>query len=90
MEEISGTVQKPVDNLSAMFRHFTKQFDNVVSIIIAIIIVVTVGFVQVYRSGKALEKLRKLLPPVSTCLSDGHFPGTSLRHCPGGQLARHG
>lgn len=42
-----------------------KQFDDAVSITIAIIIVVTVAFVQEYRSEKSLEELNKLVPP--TC-----------------------
>lgn len=40
-----------------------KQFDDAVSITIAIIIVVTVAFIQEYRSEKSLEELQKLVPP---------------------------
>lgn len=42
-----------------------RQFDDAVSITVAIIIVVTVAFVQEYRSEKSLEELNKLVPP--TC-----------------------
>ncbi|CAG2063015.1 unnamed protein product, partial [Timema podura] len=40
-----------------------KQFDDAVSITVAIIIVVTVAFIQEYRSEKSLEELTKLVPP---------------------------
>jgi Ca2+-transporting ATPase len=42
-----------------------KQFDDAVSITVAVVIVVTVGFVQEYRSEKTLEKLNKLVPPTA-------------------------
>lgn len=44
------------------------QFDDAVSITIAILIVVTVAFVQEHRSEKSLEELNKLVPPSATCL----------------------
>lgn len=40
-----------------------KQYDDAVSITIAILIVVTVAFIQEYRSEKSLEELKKLVPP---------------------------
>lgn len=40
-----------------------KQFDDAVSITVAIVIVVTVAFVQEYRSEKSLQELTKLVPP---------------------------
>lgn len=40
-----------------------KQFDDAISITIAIVIVVTVAFVQEYRSEKSLQALTKLVPP---------------------------
>lgn len=48
-----------------------KQFDDAVSITVAIIIVVTVAFVQEYRSEKSLEELNKLVPPTCNCLREG-------------------
>jgi len=48
-----------------------KQFDDAASITLAIVIVVTVGFIQEYRSEKTLEKLKKLVPPVCVCVRDG-------------------
>ncbi|GAB0089465.1 hypothetical protein DMENIID0001_040080 [Sergentomyia squamirostris] len=48
---------------SALVSICMKQFDDAVSITIAIIIVVTVAFIQEYRSEKSLEELKKLVPP---------------------------
>lgn len=47
-----------------------RQFDDAVSITVAIIIVVTVAFVQEYRSEKSLEELNKLVPPTCHCLRE--------------------
>ncbi|KAL0099243.1 hypothetical protein PUN28_020072 [Cardiocondyla obscurior] len=47
-----------------------RQFDDAVSITVAIIIVVTVAFVQEYRSEKSLEELNKLVPPICHCLRE--------------------
>lgn len=47
------------------------QFDDAISISVALIIVVSVGFIQEYRSEKALEKLTKLVPPKARVLRDG-------------------
>ena len=49
-----------------------KQFDDAVSITVAIVIVVTVGFVQEYRSEKTLERMGALLPPTCRVLREGH------------------
>ncbi|XP_075225467.1 secretory pathway calcium atpase isoform X2 [Lycorma delicatula] len=50
-----------------------KQFDDAVSITVAILIVVTVAFVQEYRSEKSLEELTKLVPPTCHCLREGQL-----------------
>jgi Ca2+-transporting ATPase len=47
-----------------------KQFDDAVSITVAILIVVTVAFVQEYRSEKSLEALTKLIPPSCHCIRE--------------------
>ena len=47
---------------SAAVSFFIGNTDDAVSITIAVIIVVTVGFVQEYRSEKSLEALNKLVP----------------------------
>lgn len=56
---------------SAIVSICMKQFDDAVSITVAIIIVVTVAFVQEYRSEKSLEELKKLVPPECHCLREG-------------------
>jgi P-type Ca2+ transporter type 2C len=48
---------------SALVSVVMKQFDDAISITVAIIIVVTVAFIQEYRSEKSLEELKKLVPP---------------------------
>ncbi|GMT29027.1 hypothetical protein PFISCL1PPCAC_20324 [Pristionchus fissidentatus] len=56
---------------SALVSILMKQFDDAISITIAVVIVVTVGFVQEYRSEKTLEQLGKLVPPACTVIRDG-------------------
>lgn len=58
---------------SALVSICMKQYDDAVSITIAIIIVVTVAFVQEYRSEKSLEELKKLVPPECHCLREGRL-----------------
>ncbi|XP_037906011.1 calcium-transporting ATPase type 2C member 1 isoform X2 [Hermetia illucens] len=58
---------------SALVSVFMKQFDDAVSITIAILIVVTVAFIQEYRSEKSLEELKKLVPPECHCLREGRM-----------------
>lgn len=57
---------------SAAVSIFMGQYDDAVSITLAIVIVVTVAFVQEYRSEKALEELNKLVPPRCHVLRAGH------------------
>uniref|UniRef100_A0A8C8DWE1 Cation-transporting P-type ATPase N-terminal domain-containing protein n=1 Tax=Oryzias sinensis TaxID=183150 RepID=A0A8C8DWE1_9TELE len=52
---------------SAVISVLMRQFDDAISITVAIIIVVTVAFVQEYRSEKSLEELGKLVPPECHC-----------------------
>lgn len=47
---------------SAVMSFFMGNLDDAISITIAVTIVVTVGFVQEYRSEKSLESLSKLVP----------------------------
>ncbi|KAG8190383.1 hypothetical protein JTE90_022027 [Oedothorax gibbosus] len=56
---------------SALVSICMQQFDDAFSITAAIVIVVTVAFVQEYRSEKSLEALNKLVPPTCTCLREG-------------------
>ncbi|PAV57554.1 hypothetical protein WR25_02304 [Diploscapter pachys] len=57
---------------SACVSLLMKQFDDAVSITVAVVIVVTVGFVQEYRSEQTLEQLNKLVPPSCRVVRDGH------------------
>ncbi|XP_077144998.1 calcium-transporting ATPase type 2C member 2 isoform X2 [Ranitomeya variabilis] len=56
---------------SALVSVATKEYEDAVSITVAILIVVTVAFVQEYRSEKSLEELNKLVPPECNCVRDG-------------------
>lgn len=47
---------------SSLISFFMGNIDDAVSITLAIVIVVTVGFVQEYRSEKSLEALNRLVP----------------------------
>jgi P-type Ca2+ transporter type 2C len=55
---------------SALVSVIMQQFDDAISITVAIIIVVTVAFIQEYRSEKSLEELKKLVPPECHCLRE--------------------
>lgn len=48
-----------------------QQYDDAISITAAIVIVVTVAFVQEYRSEKSLQELNKLVPPKCSAIRDG-------------------
>nr|XP_018897641.1 PREDICTED: calcium-transporting ATPase type 2C member 1-like [Bemisia tabaci] len=56
---------------SALVSVCMRQFDDAVSITVAIVIVVTVAFVQEYRSEQSLSELTKLVPPSCNCLREG-------------------
>uniref|UniRef100_A0A8C4TQ77 Calcium-transporting ATPase n=1 Tax=Falco tinnunculus TaxID=100819 RepID=A0A8C4TQ77_FALTI len=63
---------------SAVISVVMHQFDDAVSIT-AILIVVTVAFVQEYRSEKSLEELSKLVPPECHCVREGRVEHTLAR-----------
>ncbi|XP_042527391.1 calcium-transporting ATPase type 2C member 2 [Dipodomys spectabilis] len=56
---------------SALVSILTQEYEDAVSIALAVLIVVTVAFVQEYRSEKSLEELTKLVPPECNCIRDG-------------------
>ncbi|KAL7976789.1 hypothetical protein Chor_008738, partial [Crotalus horridus] len=64
---------------SAVISIIMHQFDDAISITVAILIVVTVAFVQEYRSEKSLEELSKLVPPECHCVREGRVEHTLAR-----------
>nr|XP_006004265.1 PREDICTED: calcium-transporting ATPase type 2C member 1 [Latimeria chalumnae] len=64
---------------SAVISVLMHQFDDAVSITVAIVIVVTVAFVQEYRSEKSLEELSKLVPPECHCVREGRLEHSLAR-----------
>ncbi|XP_045295820.1 calcium-transporting ATPase type 2C member 2 isoform X3 [Leopardus geoffroyi] len=56
---------------SALVSILTKEYEDAVSIAAAVLIVVTVAFIQEYRSEKSLEELTKLVPPECNCIREG-------------------
>jgi Ca2+-transporting ATPase len=74
---------------------FMRNTDDAISITLAILIVVTVGFVQEYRSEKSLEALNKLVPPAahltrgthsSTVLASSLVPGDLVHFTVGDRI----
>ncbi|GAA37206.2 Ca2+-transporting ATPase [Clonorchis sinensis] len=57
--------------ISAAVSFLMQQYDDTVSITAAVCIVVTVAFIQNYRSEKALEALKNLMPPKCNCVRNG-------------------
>ncbi|KAJ7376668.1 ATPase, P-type (transporting), HAD super, sub IC [Desmophyllum pertusum] len=62
------------------------QYDDAVSITVAIIIVVTVAFVQEYRSDKSVEAIKKLVPPGCHCIREGQVSDFLARSLVPGDL----
>lgn len=56
---------------SALISLLMRQYDDAISITVAIIIVVTVAFIQENRAEKEIEALRKLVPPKCVCIREG-------------------
>ncbi|KAI5802080.1 hypothetical protein FPQ18DRAFT_4421 [Pyronema domesticum] len=78
---------------SAVLSFLMKNYNDAISIAVAVLIVVTVGFIQEYRSEKSLEALNKLVPHFANLLrgrptsSDGSAAGTpNTQVVPAGQL----
>ena len=63
-----------------------RQFDDAASIAFAIVIVVTVGFVQEYRSEKTLERMGALLPPTCKVLREGQYHNILARYLVPGDI----
>lgn len=62
---------------SAAISFLLSNYDDAVSITIAVTIVVSVGFVQEYRSEKSLEALNRLVPHYAHLVRDVPSPGLS-------------
>ncbi|CUM65373.1 uncharacterized protein PRCAT00003009001 [Priceomyces carsonii] len=80
---------------SAIISFWMGNFDDAVSITLAITIVVSVGFVQEYRSEKSLEALTKLVPAeahltrngnTSTVLASTLVPGDLVHFSQGDRI----
>ena len=67
-----------------------RQFDDALSICLAIVIVVTVGFYQEYKSEKTLEKMGAMLPPTCRVLREGQLCSILARYLVPGDLIRYG
>ncbi|XP_033646703.1 calcium-transporting ATPase type 2C member 1-like [Asterias rubens] len=65
---------------SAVVSIVMGQYDDAISITVAILIVVTVAFVQEYKSEKSLEQLSKLVPPSCNCVRDGNLSSFLARN----------
>lgn len=56
---------------SALISLLMRQYDDAISITVAIIIVVTVAFIQENRAEKEIEALKRLVPPKCVCIREG-------------------
>ncbi|KAH8551635.1 PMR1-type calcium-transporting P-type ATPase [Umbelopsis sp. PMI_123] len=73
---------------SAVVSLLMRQMDDAISITLAIVIVVTVAFVQEYRSEKSLEALNKLVPHYCHLLRDGHLSAVLANQLVPGDIVR--
>ncbi|XP_065423351.1 calcium-transporting ATPase type 2C member 2 isoform X2 [Chrysemys picta bellii] len=65
-----------VDNTEPIWKKYLDQFKNPLILLLlasalAVLIVVTVAFIQEYRSENSLEELNKLVPPECNCIREG-------------------
>ena len=56
---------------SALLSLLMRQYDDAISITVAIMIVVTVAFIQENRAEKEIEALKRLVPPKCACIREG-------------------
>lgn len=71
---------------SAFVSVLMKQFDDALSITVAILIVVTVAFIQEYQSEKALDELNKLVPPTCNSVRNGEIRSLLARELVPGDI----
>uniref|UniRef100_A0A6U0ZXV7 Cation-transporting P-type ATPase N-terminal domain-containing protein n=1 Tax=Rhizochromulina marina TaxID=1034831 RepID=A0A6U0ZXV7_9STRA len=65
--------------ISAVVSLLLKQYDDAISIALAVVIVSTVAFVQEYRSEQSLAELTKLIPPQCHCIRGGQVQALEAR-----------
>ncbi|KAI8978367.1 PMR1-type calcium-transporting P-type ATPase [Pilobolus umbonatus] len=75
---------------SAIISVLMGQLDDAISITMAIVIVVTVAFVQEYRSEKSLEALNKLVPHHCHLVRDGQLADVLANDLVPGDLVHFG
>ncbi|KAG9290667.1 hypothetical protein G9A89_011630 [Geosiphon pyriformis] len=75
---------------SAVVSFVMGNHDDAFSVILAVLIVTTVGFVQEYRSEKSLEALNKLVPHYCHLVRDGQLCNTLVNDLVPGDLVRFG
>ncbi|KAL1955371.1 hypothetical protein VTO42DRAFT_8653 [Malbranchea cinnamomea] len=68
---------------SAVVSFFVRNYDDAISITLAVTIVVSVGFVQEYRSEKSLEALSRLVPHYAHLIRNVSSPSSTGRTTPG-------
>jgi P-type Ca2+ transporter type 2C len=56
---------------SAIVSILVGQYDDAISITLAVAIVSTVAFVQELRSEQSIAALKELIPPSCSCIRDG-------------------
>lgn len=56
---------------SAVLSVFVGHYDDAISILLAVLLVLTVAFIQEWRSEKSLAMLNNLVPHTAKCLRDG-------------------
>ena len=79
----------PANFIFSFFSVLMRQFDDALSICLAIVIVVTVGFYQEYKSEKTLEKMGAMLPPTCRVLREGQLCSILARYLVPGDLIRY-
>ncbi|CAG8564745.1 13611_t:CDS:10, partial [Ambispora leptoticha] len=75
---------------SATISFILGNRDDAFSVILAVLIVTTVGFIQEYRSEKSLEALNKLVPHYCHIIRQGHHVTTLVNELVPGDLVRFG
>ncbi|CCG84535.1 protein of unknown function [Taphrina deformans PYCC 5710] len=88
---LKGFVEQPLILLllgSAGISLLLGNVDDAISITIALIIVVTVGFVQEYRSEQSLAALNKLVPHYCNLVRDGHTSSVLANNLVPGDLIK--